>query len=326
MHYSVEKVNNKHTWTQEKDCLLKRSHITRDARDRFKDTDQTADIIDPFLIAFNAHVLAPDYVKGKDNRTKYARAAVRKWARQFGIALSESDIDRINSETPLHRPTGEELGQMLGLTYERREKLKLWSIKPADVTEDEFEDMKREKARIRQARFRRRSGDRTRQQYRADIKSQKPWKTLGISKATYYRRQKAVRLGLSRDTTYNKKALRTESHAVNPSSNSKNHIDMGAPERSEGCGSHMPSGERQQHNCNVGVAVLSETVTSNPLHRRNPSRPISQAQESVVVSLNQSRIQQPAPARTNDNEAAILAEAKRILEGLRKAEAEKVAA
>ena len=87
-----------------------------------------------------------------------------------------------------------ELGNRLNLTWKEREKLAIRTIAPADLTQDEFDQKRREqrkaRARARQSRKRRKAGVKSRTAYRtASLAHLRPWEKLGVSRRTWYRRR-----------------------------------------------------------------------------------------------------------------------------------------
>ena len=88
-----------------------------------------------------------------------------------------------------HWYSGASLGQHLELENEARERLRAWSIKATDVTDEERVKTNREKNRIASERRRRKKGAKPRAQYEAESTSQtKPWEAQGISRRTWYRK------------------------------------------------------------------------------------------------------------------------------------------
>jgi hypothetical protein len=57
-------------------------------------------------------------------------------------------------------------------------------------TKTEMDDIRTAKARDRQRTYRRGKGIQPRSEYLAAVKSAQPWVSLGISRATYFRRRK----------------------------------------------------------------------------------------------------------------------------------------
>lgn len=93
------------------------------------------------------------------------------------------------------KPKAEVLGKRLRLTLAEIERIAastgkpIRTISPCDVTREELLAHRKAKAKARQELHRRRKGVRSRAEYLATAKSRtEPWKGLGISKRTYYRR------------------------------------------------------------------------------------------------------------------------------------------
>ena len=87
-----------------------------------------------------------------------------------------------------------QLGEKLGLTHREREALGIRTIRPGDLTPEQFQkkrrEKRREKDRARKLRRRRRTGAKSRVVYRAtSLTRQKPWERFGISRRTWERRR-----------------------------------------------------------------------------------------------------------------------------------------
>jgi hypothetical protein len=94
-------------------------------------------------------------------------------------------------------PTARTLGNRLRMTNAERERLRLWTIKPFDMTDEQLVEQSKARQRARRERKRRDKGVRSRAAYLVEMKAKpKPWLGEGIDRATWYRRRaKAVRLG-----------------------------------------------------------------------------------------------------------------------------------
>jgi len=81
------------------------------------------------------------------------------------------------------------LGERQRVTNREREALRLWTIAPCDMTEEQLEEQRKAKHKARSRRYRAKLGGQTRQEYLAanSASRDKPWVKQGISKATYYR-------------------------------------------------------------------------------------------------------------------------------------------
>ena len=110
---------------------------------------------------------------------------------------AEALIQHLNL-TPHYRKvrTAEELGRLLHLTNAERERLKLWRIRPVDMTAEQLAEQTEERERIRRAAQRRKKGIRTKEAYLAELADRpKPWLTEGISRRTWERRRSSSKSG-----------------------------------------------------------------------------------------------------------------------------------
>ena len=106
-------------------------------------------------------------------------------------AGTDSIIDQV-SRLPTYerKPKAKPLGQQMQVTNAEREALRLWTIAPADKTDEEMATHRKAKERARQARRRRERGAKPRAAYlAASLSRAKPWEAEGISRRTYYRRK-----------------------------------------------------------------------------------------------------------------------------------------
>ena len=98
--------------------------------------------------------------------------------------------------TPLNmrRPPPDLLGKVLNVTNAQREVLRLWTIAPIDMTDEQLAEHRKAKRRNWKRAARLRVGRKTRQEYLAcnTISRDRPWLALGISRRTWYRRQRGT--------------------------------------------------------------------------------------------------------------------------------------
>src|SRR5262245_17903058 len=88
-------------------------------------------------------------------------------------------------------PTARTLGNRLRLTNAERERLRLWTIRPCDMTDEQLADQSKARERARRERKRRDAGVRSRVAYLAELKAKpKPWIAEGICRRTWERRRK----------------------------------------------------------------------------------------------------------------------------------------
>src|SRR5262245_14569927 len=154
--------------------------------------DDDAGIEDLWLLLQNVS-LAPF---GAEKKMRHVCALLAPWLSEEGV---QERIDFLTRLPAFERiETAEGLGERLRVTNAERELLKLWRLTPVDMTADELAEQRRKKERDRAARRRRQNGVKPRAVYLADMKAkEQPWQVEGISRATWFRRQKAVRLGPS---------------------------------------------------------------------------------------------------------------------------------
>jgi hypothetical protein len=117
-------------------------------------------------------------------RMKQEMELVAPWA-------SAAAIDHVN-RLPIweRKPKAEALGQRMRTTNAERERLRLWTIAPIDMTGEQMAEQRKAKARGRERERRRRKGAKPRADYLAQALSRtRPWEMLGISRRTYYRRR-----------------------------------------------------------------------------------------------------------------------------------------
>ena len=120
---------------------------------------------------------------------------IEVWAPWMDTAASYAFVEAVlRKPDHLRKISAAELGNRLNLTWKEREKLAIRTIAPANLTQDEFDEKRREqrkaRARARQSRKRRKTGVKSRTTYRtASLAHMRPWKKLGISRRTWYRRR-----------------------------------------------------------------------------------------------------------------------------------------
>jgi hypothetical protein len=115
------------------------------------------------------------------------RNAIEVWASWMNGDESTALIDQIN-RMPLHerKINARRLGQKQRVSNRERERLKLKTIRPFDMTDKQLKDERKEKQRAREQRRRRAAGSRPRG---ASLARQKPWEADGISRGTWFRRR-----------------------------------------------------------------------------------------------------------------------------------------
>jgi hypothetical protein len=113
------------------------------------------------------------------------------WAKWMAADEAAQLIDQIN-RMPRHerRVKARALGERMRISNEQRERLKLKTIKPFDMTDEQLTEQRKAKDRARKERQRRAAGINPRAR---SISAEKPWETDGISRAKWYRRRKKDR-------------------------------------------------------------------------------------------------------------------------------------
>ena len=86
------------------------------------------------------------------------------------------------------RSTAEEIGQSLRVINEERERLRLWTIRPVDMTDEQLAEQKKAKDRARENRKRARV-PRDAWLEKNNLSKQQPWKAKNMSRASWYRRK-----------------------------------------------------------------------------------------------------------------------------------------
>jgi hypothetical protein len=121
--------------------------------------------------------------------------AIEIWAPWMSHIEADELIDRINlMPIWLRKPTARRLGERLRVTNQERQQWRLWTVAPYDMTDEELAEQRRAKDRERRRRSRERQrqqqGKATRAQWLAahSISRDKPWLSLCISRASYYRK------------------------------------------------------------------------------------------------------------------------------------------
>jgi hypothetical protein len=144
----------------------------------FPDDDAGREDLFEFLLPISNSLIEP---------AKRMRQAIELWAPWMAETEIESTVAHV-SRMPIweRKPGARLLGQRLRLTNAEREQLKIKTIKPVDMTDDELDEQRRAKARARERRRRQERGAKPRAQSLSRIK---PWLAEGLSRRTWYRRK-----------------------------------------------------------------------------------------------------------------------------------------
>jgi hypothetical protein len=113
--------------------------------------------------------------------------AIELWAPWMGQQEAIELIDDIN-RTPIwqRKPDAKVLGDRLRVTNAHRERLKLWTIAACDMSQEEAQEWRKARHRERNRRLRQLRGGKPQA---SSTNRTKPWLALGISRASWYRRE-----------------------------------------------------------------------------------------------------------------------------------------
>ena len=119
---------------------------------------------------------------------KKVNHVIALWAPWMPAEEAAAMIEHLKLLTIYERtPTAKQLGERLRLTNAERERLKLWSFKPIDATDEEIAERRKTRKREQLAQKRREKGVRTRADYLADLASKpKPWEADGVSRSRWF--------------------------------------------------------------------------------------------------------------------------------------------
>jgi hypothetical protein len=113
---------------------------------------------------------------------------IEMWAPWMQPDEREMLVEHVNRLTIYERmPAAKELGERLNLTNAERERLRLWPIKPVDMTVEQLMEQKKFKRREQEKQRQRARGVQPRESYLA---SARPWEAEGIPRSTWYYRQR----------------------------------------------------------------------------------------------------------------------------------------
>jgi hypothetical protein len=133
------------------------------------------------------------------NRTSKDQAgALENISKKMGRELGPSEIDEILelAKTTRQRRSADSLARFLGVTYARRQRLKLTTIGAIDVDRKQRNRRRRERNRMAKEARRRARGATPRVEYEANsLTRTEPWKAQGISRRTWERRRRVASAG-----------------------------------------------------------------------------------------------------------------------------------
>jgi hypothetical protein len=116
------------------------------------------------------------------------------WAKRHVPRVTAQQVSDLTDDHKRHRHrrTTEDLGRILRVTDEERERLQLWNIWPIDLSRHDHRIRERRKHAERDRRRREKRGAIPRDQA---LSRTRPWEDEGISRATWYRRRPPAKLG-----------------------------------------------------------------------------------------------------------------------------------
>jgi hypothetical protein len=116
------------------------------------------------------------------------RHAIEVWMPWMGKDEARGLLDEIN-QMPMwqRKPKARALGERLNVIYSDRERLRLRTILPCDVSDAGMVLIRKKKRREREKKRRELKGAKSRA---TSITKTKPWLALGISRASWYRQQR----------------------------------------------------------------------------------------------------------------------------------------
>jgi hypothetical protein len=120
--------------------------------------------------------------------------SVMECAKKMGGKISEAEASEITEEASITRKhlSADNLARFLGVTYAQRQALRLTTIGSVNVGKRARKEMRKRSDRLAKEAKRRAAGMRPQSE---SLSATKPWRELGMSRAAWYRRNKARRKG-----------------------------------------------------------------------------------------------------------------------------------
>jgi len=157
-------------------------------------------------------------------------------------------------------PTPKELGRLMRLTNRERERHRLWTIMPCDVTEEQLAEQRRQKDRTRKMKTRRKCGAESREAYLARVTGNQPWLKQKIDRSTYFRRKAKAAT----------RFVRNSENDVRPgSSAAQEAVRLGSSATINTYSAEQPSRtHHKRHRCQrASKGVSDPKATDNPLYQ-----------------------------------------------------------
>jgi hypothetical protein len=116
---------------------------------------------------------------------------IETWAQWMSTEESYKLVEHVLRKPDyLRKIRAAQLGEKLNLTYREREALGIRTIRPGDLTPEQFEERRKEKRRAKKRAQKQRARRKAGVKSRIDsLSRQKPWQQEGISRATWYRKR-----------------------------------------------------------------------------------------------------------------------------------------
>jgi hypothetical protein len=124
---------------------------------------------------------------GADKKVRNAIEVYAPWMQSWEV----EQLIQLIAVTPHYQKlkTAEELGRAVLLKNAEREALKLWRLKPYDMTEEQLAQQAEKRRRVTKAAYRRKQGVRPMADYQSERRNKsQPWVKAGVSRSTWYRR------------------------------------------------------------------------------------------------------------------------------------------
>jgi hypothetical protein len=122
-----------------------------------------------------------------ENGERMITKAIEVWTPWMDVNEARQLFVQINRMSIRERkPTARVLGKRLRLTNRERERLRLWSIRPFDMTDRQMHEQRKAKARAKEQQRRLMAGSKPRETSKARTR---PWEAENISRRTWFRRR-----------------------------------------------------------------------------------------------------------------------------------------
>jgi len=185
-------------------------------------------------------------------------------AKSMGGKITEAEASAIIEEASITRKhlSADNLARFLGVTYEQRQALRLTTIGSVNVGKRARKELRKRRDRLAKERKRRAVGMRPQSE---SLSATQPWRELGMSRAAWYRRNKARR---RRETTLSAAIfLSSEDRPVSPER--KRELPSGAlaPKKKRGL-PFAPKKKRGLPSSQTAITMVADRYESLPLELR----------------------------------------------------------